>query len=239
MKENGDDFEVLLNHNKPSYGLAVDRINKILYWFENRTSLVMSKLNGAEKKTLVKHLTDPRDIALYEEKGLIFFCDLVGNIYRINSDGTNLFKYHVTSSLLITGLAIDKLENRLYWCDFKYKSIQSTDLNFRNYRILMQKTLYNGSRFLITKNSGIPFSISVLGDQIFWSDVHKRAIFSVDKHSGGNIEYVTGGLDHPRDIHVFRDDVKNGNLIYHTISFNASNNYFLRLSIVVSLSVVM
>lgn len=213
MQENGQKFEVLSNHKVGSYGLAVDKINKILYWFENRTSLVMSKLDGEHKKTLVKSLSLPRDIALYEEKGYIYFSDLQqGYIHRILGDGTKLLSLRSRYLISATGLAVDKVGNRVYWCDHKSYSIESVDLDFGNHRKLVQKTIFVNNRFWLTGNSFVvnPFSIAVLGEQVFWSDSSKGAIYSVDKHSGGNITYITGGLDHPRDIHVYRDYVKNG-----------------------------
>ena len=69
MHENGQKFEVLIR-GYVTYGLAVDKINKRLYWFENNTDLVMTTFSGDDKTTLVKGLNYPRDIALYEEKGL-------------------------------------------------------------------------------------------------------------------------------------------------------------------------
>lgn len=213
MHELGENFEQLTYNTKPSYGLAVDKINKILYWFENRTHLVMSKLDGQYPRTLVKHLAQPRDIALYEEKGYIYFSDSwEGYIHRIDGDGTNLISLGSKSPFTPAGLAIDKIDDRVYWCDRKHHSIESADLNFDDHRVLIQKTQYFFKMFFLDPMTVVddPFSVAVLGDKVFWTDLDKRAIFSVDKHSGGHIEYVTGGLDQPTDLHVFRDYEKNG-----------------------------
>lgn len=69
MHENGGKFEVLIQ-GYVTYGLAVDKLNKVLYWFKNNTDLVMSSLTGEDMKTLFSGLTSPRDIVLYEEKGI-------------------------------------------------------------------------------------------------------------------------------------------------------------------------
>ena len=68
MHEDGGKFEVLIK-GYATYGLAVDKLNKVLYWFKNNTDLVMSSLTGEDMKTLFGGLTSPRDIVLYEEKG--------------------------------------------------------------------------------------------------------------------------------------------------------------------------
>jgi len=75
MHEDGGKFEPVVKE-KITYGLAVDHISKLLYWFEDRKSLLVTTIDGTESKTLYTGLTYPRDIALYEEKGelLLFFC---------------------------------------------------------------------------------------------------------------------------------------------------------------------
>lgn len=230
MHEDGTKFEVLFDHRIASYGLAVDRINNLLYWFENRTNLVVSTLDGENKKTLVKNLHVPRDIALHEELGYVYFSDLAnGYVHRINSDGTKLLSLRSRRGITAFGIAVDKIGERVYWCDPNRYSIESVDLNFKNYRKVVQKTIYYKSRFWLTDDSYIadPFSISVLGDRIFWSDSSKGAIMSVNKHSGADFQYITGGLDHPRDIHVYRDYMKNGTSnIFRDLSDDAKKNIF-------------
>ena len=131
----------------------------------------------------------------------------------MNADGTGTINYDARTGGSITGMALDKVEDRLYWCDSDAYSIESVDLSLKNRRKHIQKTSYIIGRFWLINNDGFvvsPFDLAVFGDRIFWTDTYKRAIFSADKYSGGDVEYVTGGLDHPRDIHVFNDRVVNG-----------------------------
>ena len=69
MHEDGGKFQTLIK-GKITYGLAVDHISKLLYWFHDRTSLVVTTIDGTENRTLFTGLKYPRDIALYEEKGI-------------------------------------------------------------------------------------------------------------------------------------------------------------------------
>ncbi|XP_066926694.1 low-density lipoprotein receptor-related protein 1-like isoform X2 [Clytia hemisphaerica] len=223
MHENGGKFETLIT-GQVTYGLAIDKINKLLYWFKDNKDLVVSSVTGEDIKTMFAGLHSPRDIALYEEKGLIFFNDHYdGRIYRINADGTGLKSYKSTRKTAITGIAVDKIENRLYWCDSESYSIQSIDISLvsSTRKLVVQKTTYFYGRFwLVTQDSHVvePFDLSISGDQMFWTDTYKRAIFSADKRSGGRIDYVTGGLDHPRDLHVVKDIAVNESKIIYKIS---------------------
>ena len=68
MHENGERFEVLLK-GYVTFGLAVDKLNQVMYWFKNNTDLVMSSFTGEDMKVLHSNLFSPRDIVLYEDKG--------------------------------------------------------------------------------------------------------------------------------------------------------------------------
>ena len=165
-------------------------------------------------------------IFLSNFQGLVFFNDFgLGRIYRMNADGTGIRAYDARTGGSITGMAIDKIEDRLYWCDSDAYSIESVDLMLKDRRKLIQKTTYMYGRFWLINNEGYvvnPFDLSIFGDRVFWTDTYKRAIYSANKYSGGEIDYVTGGLDHPRDIHVYNDQVVNGMCILGLI-FKISN----------------
>ena len=221
MHENGTNLEVIFHKKRASVGLAVAKISKLLYWLSSSNegiNLMMSSLNGKVSKTIMGGLHDPRDIAVYEEMGYVYFSEYGSSIVRINMDGTgkktsdegkhvSAYKEHAT------GLAVDKIENRLYWCDDEQYRIVSTDLDFSNARLVIQKTVYRLGEFYIIENQGnvvSPFSLAILGEKIFWTDRYRRAIYSANKRAGDKIEYVTGGLDVPKDLHVYRDEPTTG-----------------------------
>ena len=68
MHEDGGKFERLIS-GYVTYGLAIDKINKLLYWYKDNEDLVVSSVTGEDIKTMFAGLHSPRDIALYEEKG--------------------------------------------------------------------------------------------------------------------------------------------------------------------------
>lgn len=225
MKEDGSNYKVIMRQKSgASHGIAVDGLSRTIFWFnDNGKKLMMSSLDGALTKTILKTgLDNPRDIALYEEKGYVYFTEQKYNyIGRINTDGTGMISTrNKREDIHATGLAVDKIEDRIYWCDEEYYSIESTDLDFKDKRKIVQQTVYRFGVFWIVRNHGNvvkPFGLTILGEKMYWTDSYKRAIFSADKRSGGNIEYITGGLDHPRDMHVYRDYLTTGELVHSLI----------------------
>ncbi|XP_065677221.1 low-density lipoprotein receptor-related protein 2 isoform X2 [Hydra vulgaris] len=206
MRMNGSDLEVVINHvNHSSIGLAVDHISKLMFFFDHsddrHLNLVVSDLKGKNVKSLVSNIINPQDIVYYD--GYIFYSDLGSNLIgRINSDGTELITLVNPSNYLLypTGLAVDIVEKRLYWCDQSNNLIESSDLNFSQRRKVIQKTIFFQNQFWLANNLGEvldPFDLIVHHERIYWTDLQKQAIFVADKRSGSNIEYVTGGLSQP------------------------------------------
>ena len=214
MNENGTNFTVVLQSaNFSGNVLAIDQTTNVLYLYDNNEkAILMTSLDGKQKKMILKDLELVVDIALHEEKGYIYFIDYSRNmIGRINTDGSNLIT--VKSSTPKSGLAVDKIEGRIYFSDdFQYK-LESSDLDFQNYRVLVQHTFFIKGRFYLIRGRGFvvrPHSVAILHDKIYWTDTYKRAIFEADKRFGAPIEYITGGLDHPRDLHVFDNKITTG-----------------------------
>ncbi|XP_065650166.1 vitellogenin receptor Yl isoform X6 [Hydra vulgaris] len=206
MSMNGSDLEIVINHvNHSSIGLAVDHISKLMFFFDHsddgHLNLVVSDLKGKNVKTLVSNIINPQDVVYYD--GYIFYSDLGSHLIgRINSDGTELITLMNPSNypLSPTGLAVDIVERRLYWCDQYSNLIESSDLNFSQRRKIIQKTIFFQNRFWLANNLGEvldPFDLIVHHERIYWTDLQKQAIFVADKRSGSNIEYVTGGLSQP------------------------------------------
>ena len=214
MKINESEVEVVINHqDHASTGLAIDDVSRLMFFFEkvgaNNYSLVVSDMDGKNEKSLLLNLKDPQDIEYYD--GYVFYSDLGSQIIgRINSDGSELLTLtgSINAPLKATGLAIDSIEKRLYWCDRERHLIESSDFNFSQRRNIIQKTYYFRSSFWLVTDLGQvldPFDLTIHQENIFWTDLKKQAIFVADKRSGDNIEYVTGGLNEPRGIFVTGD----------------------------------
>lgn len=220
MKENGDNFTVVLQSSMFSADvLAIDQITNVMYLYDsNEKAIIMVSLDGTQRKTILDNLELVVDIALHEEKGYLYFSDYNKSmVARINTDGSHLLDFSSKSTSQkpkVTGLAIDKVEGRVYFCDNSLYKLESTDLHFQNYRLVIQSSYYVPFvGFFVVFGRGFvvqPHSLAILNEKIYWTDTYRRAIFEADKRFGGPIEYLTGGLDHPRDLHVFDNKITTG-----------------------------
>ncbi|XP_065650151.1 low-density lipoprotein receptor-related protein 4 isoform X6 [Hydra vulgaris] len=230
MNLNGSEFKVIKNES--SIGLAIDDISGLMFFFAAGTdgsfSLMLSNLNGGNVKTLVSNINNPQDIVYYN--GYVFYSDpgsqLIGRVY---SDGTGLIKLINQDDLplKITGLAVDSIEERLYWCDQDSHLIESSDLSFSQRRKIIQKTIFFQNIFWLLSDFGEvldPFDLIVHNERIYWTDLKKQAIFVADKRSGSNIEYVTGGLNQPRRMLITGDIPHEGLRKVYTFSFIMDSN---------------
>ena len=120
-------------------------------------------------------------------------------------DGTNR-TYIITSDITSpSGLAIDKVEQRLYWCDMTLDRIESSDLSGKNRRILFDHDHYNPNSPIesVTGEIQVPFGLTLHQDKVFWTDWRRRAVYSADKRIGSKIDYITRGLEKPMQVHAY------------------------------------
>ena len=146
---NGSNFHVILqSEGKASFGIAVHKVAKVIFYFTGIDNhLMMTTLNGKFTKTIASGIFHrPRDIAIYEYEGVIFFTDYncVGRIF-VNGTGFMCLAGQDGNTFYPVGLAIDNIEKRLYWCDEKSYSIKSTnfDLNKKKYPSCASKDVFS------------------------------------------------------------------------------------------------
>lgn len=117
----------------------------------------MSRLDGSNRKVIVKdNLHDPRSIAVYPQKGFLFWTDwVVPKIERSFLDGSER-KTLVSSQLNFPiGLVVDYESRRLYWIDAKLNEerVETTDLHGHN-------------RVMLSMQSTHPFSLTQVSKYI-------------------------------------------------------------------------
>ena len=218
MREDGSNFSTLLESKGFSAeAFSINQLTNVIYYFNSTAGhIIMATLDLLHTKIILKNMTRVLDLAIHEEMGYIFFSDYGKNVIgRINTDGNNVL-LNDAKLWHVTGLAVDKVEGRLYFCDDKEMIIRSTDLHFKNYRIHIHMTEYNFFKKefeTLDRWSNLiaaPQSMTIRHDKLLWTDKDKNGVFQTDKRFMASIQFIAGGLGDPRDIHVYNDRENSG-----------------------------
>ncbi|XP_034025502.1 very low-density lipoprotein receptor [Thalassophryne amazonica] len=163
--------------------VAVDWLGRNLYWIDGVNSqIVAARLATRSVKSqghsiiLDEDLDQPRSLALLPQKGLMFWTE-IGNevkIERAGMDGSERTAIVNSSLGWPGGVAVDILDDRVYWTDERLQAIGSATLDGEDIRILKMKAIAN------------PFSLVVFNDLIYWSDTEKRLVQAAHKITGKN-----------------------------------------------------
>lgn len=156
--------------------LAVDWIGDKLYVadFIGQKVDVFELDNKWHAVVLGSNLTSPADLALDPTSGLMFVAD-GGQVLRAHMDGTHARAVVSEAAYKASGVAVDIIAKRVYWCDSLLDYIETVD--------------YEGAhRVMILRGQQVP-SPSRLGlfeNRVFWTDATKQGIMSVDKYEGAS-----------------------------------------------------
>ena len=84
------------------------------------------------------------------------------------------------------GLAVDYQESRLFWLDahIGFQRLESSDLDGSKRKILIKGSLPH------------PFSITIYGEQVYWTDWTNMNIESCNKNTGHERKQVKGKVKH-------------------------------------------
>ncbi|KAJ8676395.1 hypothetical protein QAD02_012182 [Eretmocerus hayati] len=173
--------------------LVVDSVGRKLYWTDvGLNSIEVSELDGKNRKVLVWNgLDNPRAIALHYPAGLFFWTDWGHNarIERADLDGDHRTAVVTERLTWPNGLSIDLFADRIYWNDAKLKVIESSDLTGQNRKTIVEKVEH-------------PYGLAVVGDFIYWSDWHAKALSRAKKEDGKSKKVVLPNLEGIMDIRL-------------------------------------
>ncbi len=182
-------------------GLALDHVGRNLYFtnmvedHSNSYVGVVDLASGRWMKLITRDVQKPRGIAVYPERGLLFYADWGSSpaLVRANMDGTGVERIVWRDVRWINGVAVDRSLDRIYWTDANHDRIESAELDGSDRRLILEGVAH-------------PVFISVFEDSVYWSDWIARKVFACNKFTGRNVtvlykepdEYPTGlTLYHP------------------------------------------
>nr|XP_022289400.1 low-density lipoprotein receptor-related protein 4-like [Crassostrea virginica] len=189
-------------------GLAVDWVSNNLYSVDPKYNWIMMialKDNMTDEdpyyKLVVKtELANPHGLAVYPQKGYLFWSDW-GFFPKIEvSDLLGLNRRTVVSDNLIAprGMTIDYQENLLYWVDSIKNTIESVQFNGNSRRIIVS---HAGAKF---------FGVAIFEKYLFATEQLDGHLRIYDKNTGkGYINYQLGYI--PYDVIMYDESAQAGN----------------------------
>ncbi|VDM24827.1 unnamed protein product [Toxocara canis] len=198
--EGGDNITLVDKDVSTPDGLAVDWVHQLLFWTDTGLDQInVVDLVSRRRRTLFSDgLDEPRAIAVDPSRGLIFWTDWGVNarIERAGMDGND-------RTILISGdsikwpngLALDILEQRVYWADAKVKLIMSCDYWGEN------------SRLVIRSHERLrhPFSLTVFEERLYWTDWDHEGVLTANKFTGNDFKTVMNGVSGPMTVRVYHE----------------------------------
>ncbi|XP_041779439.1 low-density lipoprotein receptor-related protein 2 [Anopheles merus] len=123
---------------------------------------------------LGSNLTSPADLALDPTAGLMFVAD-GSHVLRAHMDGTHAKSIVSEAAYKASGVAVDVIARRVFWCDSLLDYIESVS--------------YEGERrVMILRGQQVPSPsrLALFENRVFWSDATKQGIMSVDRFEGSS-----------------------------------------------------
>merc|ERR1719354_378681 len=117
----------------------------------------------------------PRALAIHDRKKMLFYSDWGEKpmIVSVGLDGTDRKEIITTDLVWPNGVAVDQVEDRVFWSDAKLDRLESSNLDGSD-RVEVLKDL-------LTLH---PFSLAVLEDTLYWSDWTGDMLASCNKFTG-------------------------------------------------------
>lgn len=137
------------------------------------------ELDGrAHAIVLGSNLTSPADIALDPLVGYMFVADS-SQVLRANMDGTNTVSIVSEAAYKASGIAVDIIAKRVFWCDSLLDYIETVDYKGQN-------------RFLVLRGQSVPSParLALFESRVYWTDGTKQSIMSVDKYDSSSIQSI-------------------------------------------------
>lgn len=161
--------------------IAVDWIGDKLYVADSvgQKIDVFELTDRGHAIVLGSNLTSPSDIGLDPLVGYLFVADS-NQVLRANMDGTDAHAIVSEAAYKASGIAVDVIAKRVFWCDSLLDYIETVDYEGRH-------------RFLVVRGQSVPSPsrLAIFENRIYWTDGTKQGIMSVDKYeSSSSIESI-------------------------------------------------
>ncbi|XP_055910424.1 putative vitellogenin receptor [Eupeodes corollae] len=182
-REDGSKQETLLTSGLDApEDLAVDWLTGNIYFSDNvlRHIAVCSNNGHYCMPLVVIDVHQPRGIALWPQKGLMYWTDwgIRPMIARASMDGSDPVALVKSDIHWPNGVTLDIPNERFYWVDAKLMTIESAKMDGSDRRLVLSDILKH------------PYGIAVFEDNLYWSDWDTRSVHTCHKFTGKGHEVL-------------------------------------------------
>ncbi|XP_055844737.1 putative vitellogenin receptor isoform X2 [Episyrphus balteatus] len=182
-REDGSKQEILLTSGLDApEDLAVDWLTGNIYFSDNvlRHIAVCSSNGHYYMPLVVIDVHQPRGIALWPQKGLMYWTDwgMRPMIARASMDGADPVALIKSDIHWPNGITLDIPNERFYWVDAKLMTIESAKMDGSDRRLVLSDILKH------------PYGIAVFEDNLYWSDWGTKSVHTCHKFTGKGHEVL-------------------------------------------------
>ncbi|XP_053362043.1 pro-epidermal growth factor [Clarias gariepinus] len=196
----GGETEVLITDLVSPEGLAVDWINRNLYWTDRGLSSVSRCRLSSQDITVLIHdrLLQPRDMAVHPQAQMIFWTDLgfPVSVWRAGLDGEERTVLIGSGLVSPCGITVDQNTHTLYWSDIGAGRIEAAGLDGSHRHTLTHE------------QAGRPFDVAVFEDTLWFSNWEDNHIYSLDKRTGSDAVRLSVDSVRPASLAVVHPLIK-------------------------------
>lgn len=113
-------------------------------------------------------------------------------------DGSDVRTVVDKNIAIVSGLTLDRIQERIYWIDYVMKSIETCSYNGLN-----RFTLFRNDRLIQS-----PFSLTLFEDRLYWIDTKLFALRAMERHNVSHPITIVGTLRTPRSVIVYQKQMQ-------------------------------
>ncbi|EPY78064.1 hypothetical protein CB1_001130008 [Camelus ferus] len=207
----GTDYGTLLSQQMGTvFALDYDPVENKVYFAHTALKWIeRANMDGSQRERLIEEAIDtPEGLAVdwigrkfyWTDRRRLFWTDMGINPRIESSSLQGIGRLIIVNSDLIwpSGITIDYLTDKLYWCDAKQSVIEMANLDGSERQRLAQNDV------------GHPFAVAVFEDHVWFSDWTMPSIIRVNKRTGKNRVRLRGSMLKPSSLVVVHPLAKPG-----------------------------